>query len=346
MNMNDHVEFDRLRERFSRNTNPEDVPLDYIYREARDGHINTEMDIQRQYVWTPAREQEMWDSLLLNVRIPEFHAILQGRIRYICDGKQRLTCILRILDNKIPYKIKTARPECQWLFTAAAKPNRLGKIKIPTEIYFKDLPQEFQDAIWTKKVHIIQYSGFGRKEEISLFKKINFGMSLSDFARGMASCFYMRKDFTGPLMSTVILDEVMNQSSINDEELETILIRALLLCANDNAINLQPNVLESYYSIYEDENLICKWQSEFFKLLQRFSNLTTAFKCRSKKTIMPFVFEGVYRHPELTTTQIDKLCNEIVSYHAGRGSDLGATRVAGNRKYIEDLIKKIKISTE
>ena len=345
MNMNDHVDFDNLREKFSRNTDREDVTLEFINSEFAAGRVNTEMDIQRQYVWTDAREQEMWDSLLLNVRIPEFHAIVKGRIRYICDGKQRLTCILRILNNKIAYKFNSARPECKWLFTAAARVNRHGKTITPTVLYFSNLPQDLQDSILAKTIHIVRYAGLERKEEIALFKKINFGIALSDFARGMASCFYMRKDFTGPLMSTVTLNQIINQSLLNDEELETILIRALILCTHTDAVNLQPNVLETYYKPYEDENLICKWQSEFFKLLQRFSNLPIAFQCRSKRTIMPFVFEGVYRHPELTSEQIAQLCTKVVLYQAGRGGDLGSTRVSANRNYIERLIQEIKIAT-
>lgn len=340
--MNDHVAFDNLRNKFSRNTDSEDVTLEYIDSEERANRVNTEMDIQRQYVWTDAREQEMWDSLLLNVRIPEFHAIVTGRIRNICDGKQRLTAILKILRDKIPYKFNTAREECKWLFENAATINKRGIKIIPTQIYFSQLPLELHDEILAKTIHIIRYIGLDRKEEITLFKKINFGMSLSDFARGMASCYYMRKDFTGPLMSTMKLNQIMQKQLVNDEELETILVRALLLCANNEPINLQPNSLEQYYKPFEDEDYINRWQSIFFKLLQRFNNLEIAFQCRSKRSIIPFVFKGVYKHPELTSEEIDQLCMAIVDYQAGRGGDLGPTRVAINCNYIENLIHSIK----
>lgn len=338
------VEFDRLREDFSRNTDSEQVDLAYIKREDAEGRINTEMDIQRQYVWNAAREQQMWDTLLLNVRIPEFHAILSGRVRNICDGKQRLTCILRILRNEVPYYAREARPECKWLFDYAAKVNKRGVKIVPRAIYFSDLPQELQDTIESKTITIIRYSGLDRKEEISLFKKINYGIALSDFARGMASCYYMRKDFTGPLMATKELDNIMIQDNINDEELETILVRALLLCSNDDPINLQPNVLENYYAAYEDMNIINSWQSKFYQLLKRFPNLNLAFKCRSRRAIVPFVLEGVYRHPELTSDQIGQLCEAIIDYSSGRGQDLGSRRVIENRNYINNLINIIQTS--
>ncbi len=342
--MYNREKFDQLRDHFSRNTNSDQIDLAYLKREDDEGRINTEMDIQRQYVWSSAREQEMWDSLLLDVRIPEFHAILDGRVRNICDGKQRLTCILRILRNQIPYRMNTAREACKWLFDYAATVNKYGMKMVPSSIYFQDLPQDIQDAILNKTITIVRYVGLEREEEIALFKKINYGIPLSDFARGMASYFYLRKDFTGPLMATPILTRIMNFGHINDEELETILVRALILCSYKTAVNLQPNALESYYSFYEDKQLIYNWENIFFNLLKRFSNLEVAFQCRSRKAIVPFVLEGVYRHPELSTKEIATLCNKILNYSSGRGQDLGSSRVVVLRAYIEELIQQIKLN--
>jgi len=302
------------------------------------------MDIQRKYVWTEAREQEMWDSLLLNVRIPEFHAIMNGRIRNICDGKQRFTCIFKILEDKIPYKKSFARDECKWLFTYAAKPNKKGVLIIPNSIYFSQLPQDIQDNIITKTVFINRYSNLSREEEIALFRKINNGVSLSDFSRGMASYYYMRKDFTDLLMSSQDITEIISHKVVNDEDLETILIRALLLCSHEENINLQPNTLEKYYSEYENIKIIDYWRHEFENLLNRIECLNIIFKCRSFRTMMPFVLEGIYRHPELSSAQIKQLCEIITDYHAGRGSDVGPSRVKDNRAYINKLINEIKIN--
>ena len=87
MDKYDRVKFDALCKDFSQNCTQETPDLAFLLNEDTQGRINTQMDIQRKYVWTEAREQEMWDSLLLNVRIPEFHAIMNGRVRNICDGK-------------------------------------------------------------------------------------------------------------------------------------------------------------------------------------------------------------------------------------------------------------------
>ena len=304
------------------------------------GRVNTQMDIQRKYVWTSDREQEMWDTLLLNVRIPEFHCILQGRIRNICDGKQRLTCIFKILRNQIPYKRSTAKKECLWLFEYVANKNK--KNSLPYSIYFKDLPGEIQDNIATKTLNIVRYFNLTREEEIMLFRKINNGMALSEFARGMASYYYMRKDFTQVLMDDSNLKDVINANIVNDEHLETILIRALILCTHDNSVNLQPNNLESFYEEYKDERIIKKWANNFCQLLDRFPNIKIAFSGRSCRSILPFALESVYRHPELTSEQIATLCKRIASYSSGRGSDMGSNRVTRVRNEVEELINKIK----
>ena len=340
MNNYDRVKFDALREDFSRNCTQETPDLAYLLNEDALGRVNTKMDIQRKYVWTPDREQEMWDTLLLNVRIPEFHAIMERRTRNICDGKQRLTCIFKILTDKIPYKRSMARPETLWIFEYIANKNK--KNSLPYSIVFSQLPEDLQDSILNKTVLINRYENLSRDEQIALFRKINNGMPLSEFSRGMASYYYMRNDFTDPLMNDSNLTEVIKLNIINDEHLETILVRTLILCTHDEDVNLQPNNLESFYEQYKDERIIKSWMNNFYKLFDRFPNITTPFMGRSCRSIMPFVFEGVYRHPELADEQVGILCKEIVSYAAGRGSDMGPSRIRVTRQYIENLIDKIK----
>lgn len=345
MNIYDRAQFDALRHDFSQKCSTNSYDLGYLLAENHQGKINTQMDIQRKYVWTEAREQEMWDSLLLNVRIPEFHAIMDGRIRNVCDGKQRFTCIFRILEDKIRYKKITARQECQWLFEYAAKPNKKGNIIIPNSIVFSQLPQEVQDNILNTQVYIASYSNLTRQEEIALFRKINNGVPLSEFSRGMASYYYMRKEFTDPLMNTSSeLISIIEKHLVNDEDLETILVRGLVLCDNEDNVNLQPNGLEKYYSRYEKVTVINDWLYQFQKIFKRCSNsLEIVFQnCRSKRSIMPFILEGIYKHPELSENDIKKLCKEISSYSAGRGSDLRESQVKDNRDLVNRLIVKIK----
>ena len=344
MNNYDRVQFDALREDFSRNCTSVTEDLAYLLNEDSLGRINTKMDIQRKYVWTADREQEMWDTLLFNVRIPEFHAIMSGRVRNICDGKQRLTCIFKILRDQIAYNRSTSKPECLWLFQYVADQKK--KKSLPFKIYFSELPKDIQDNILNKTLLINRYENLTREEEIALFRKINNGMALSDFSRGMASYYYMRHEFTDPIMNDSNLTKVTNLIS-NDEYLETVLIRALILCDHfDSDVNLQPNNLEKFYDDYKDEKVIKTWLNTFCILLDRFPNIETLFLGRSWRTITPFIIEGVYKHPELTNDQIGFLSNKAITYASGRGSDVGPSRVRDTRIIVENWIKEIKINTK
>ena len=72
--------FDQLSEDFSRKCTTTSQPINYLKFCNNNGQINTDLDIQRGYQWDEKRQQEMWNSLLLNAHIPEFHALIRNDI--------------------------------------------------------------------------------------------------------------------------------------------------------------------------------------------------------------------------------------------------------------------------
>ena len=330
MDITSRVTFEQLRKDFQQKCTTETPTLGFLVYEDNLGHVKTDMDIQRKYVWNEAREQEMWDTLLLDIRIPEFHAILDGRVRNICDGKQRFTCIFKIMRNEIPFKRSYARPELKWLFNARQN-----------QIFFKDLPMDLQDDISNKQIQIARYENLTREEQIDLFRKINNGVALSPFAKGMSSYYYMRNEFTEDLLNMPQL----TTPTFNEKPPEVIemgLVRALILTANTDNIDLQANGLEKYYANFKNVDILSKYKNEMKKTIERFPKLETILGCRSYATIFPFVLEAVYKHPELTSEQIAVFCAEIINFHSGRGNDLGASGVRERRKYINELLESIK----
>ena len=109
--------------------------INYLISLNTQGRINTELDCQRGYTWTEERKQGMWDTLIFGHRIPEFHAIREGLYYDIIDGKQRITTILKIVNNEIPCKKNYASEKLIPLFE---------QLKTST-IYFKNLPQYLQE---------------------------------------------------------------------------------------------------------------------------------------------------------------------------------------------------------
>ena len=334
-------EFDALHYDFSQKCSATTSRLYFLWNEHSHGHVNTDLDIQRSYQWTSAQEQEMWDSLLLNVRIPEFHAIMDSLTYNICDGKQRFTCLFRILNNAIPYYRNSARSACQWIFEAVATEDpKTGKKKIPTMIYFSDLPEELRANIFNITITIVQYCNLTREEQIMLFRKINNGTALSDFAKGLAEFFYMRTDYSQYILKHrhFLAPSFMDK---NEEDIEKTLIRALLLCTQKN-VGLQPTDMTKYYEMYQDFSTINAGRVLIQKTLDRIPNLSVMGRCRSWIAITPFVIWGVASHPELTDKQIAMLCIKASDFRSGRGRDLRRSCCEENKKYIEKIISEVK----
>ncbi len=335
----DHDKFDALRRDFSQKCEATNIRLYTLWDEKNRGHINTDLDIQRSYQWTPEQEQEMWDTLLLKVRIPEFHAIMDGLVYNVCDGKQRFTCIFKILNNEISYKRAKARSVCQWLFQKTNP--KTGKLVNCPEIFFKDLPVDLQNDIFNTTVTIAQYTNLTREEQIMLFRKINNGKPLSDFAKGLAAYYYMRTDYSQYVVNHPHI-RACDFPRDNPENIEKMVIRSLLLCANEDPIDLTPKKLANLYDPFNDEIYMTTFKDRLLATLDRIPNLPAMSRCSSWESIVPFILWGVYRHPELTQSQIGNLCNSLSDYHSGTHKDVTSTRCAELKQYIETLITSIK----
>lgn len=322
--------FLKLRQDFSQKCTAETMPLEYIKYKANKGELNTDMDMQRHYVWTGSQEQELIDSVLLNVRIPEFHAIVEEDKWNICDGKQRFTCLFKFLDDKIPFEERTAREELKFLFPKGKK-----------QIYFSELPRELQASILNTTITIAKYSKLTRQEEILLFRKINNGTALSSLAKGLASYYYMRTDYTYFILNMPQFKSEIFQN-VNQEGLESAIIRTLILYAENKPIDLQPKYFEKYYPKFENINYIVSCREAITKGIEKLDSIDEFKKCQGWITGMPFLFNGIIKHPELTKKQANQVMKQFIeTYKPGRGSDLGVTAVKNKIAFVEQIIKNI-----
>ncbi len=323
--------FEQLRRDFSQKCIAETMPLEFIKFKADKGLLNTDMDMQRHYVWTSSQEQELIDSILLNVRIPEFHAIVEEDKWNICDGKQRFTCLFKFLNNEIPFLKSSAREELQFLFHDKNK-----------FIYFSQLPEKLQADILNTTITIAKYSNLTRKEQISLFRKINNGTALSSLAKGLASYYYMRTDYTYFILSLPQFQTKIMKSK-NQEELESAIIRTLILYSENKPIDLQPKYFEKYYPKFENINYIVDCRENIINGINKFSSLDFFINnCQAWVTGLPFLLYSISKHKELNKNQANKVMNEFITvYKPGRGSDLGVTAVAKKIDLVEKIVSTL-----
>lgn len=324
-------EFKKLRQDFSQKCVAETMPLEFIKYKADNNQLNTDMDMQRHYVWTSSQEQELIDSLLLNVRIPEFHAIIDEDKWNICDGKQRFTCLFNFLNNKIAFQKISARPELYFLFPDKQK-----------QVYFSQLPKELQASILNTTITIAKYSNLTRKEQILLFRKINNGTALSSLAKGLSSYYYMRTDYTYFILALPQFQSELIKSK-NQEDLESAIIRTLILYSENKPIDLQPKYFEKYYPKFENINYIVSCREDITKGVSKLDSLDSLiYNCQAWVTGLPFLLNGIAKHKELTKKQATSIMKEFSNiYKPGRGSDLGVTAVERKINLVEQIIQKI-----
>ena len=324
-------EFKKLRQDFSQKCIAETMPLEFIKYKADHNQLNTDMDMQRHYVWTSNQEQELIDSILLNVRIPEFHAIIEEDKWNICDGKQRFTCLFNFLNDKIAFQKISARKELHFLFSDKQK-----------QIYFSQLPKDLQASILNTTITVAKYSNLTRQEQILLFRKINNGTALSSLAKGLSSYYYMRTDYTYFILDLPQFKTKLIQSK-NQEDLESAIIRTLILYSEEKPIDLQPKYFEKYYPNFENINYIVKCREDIINGINKLDSLDSLINgCQAWVTGLPFLLNGIIKHKNITKKQAMKIMEKFTNiYKPGRGSDLGVTAVKKKIDLVESIINEV-----
>jgi hypothetical protein len=82
-----------------------------VIRRIKSDRFVLDPDFQRGFVWDKKKQSRLIESILLRIPLPVFYVAedKEGRL-IVVDGRQRLTTLLRFLDNKLPLQL-VDRPE-------------------------------------------------------------------------------------------------------------------------------------------------------------------------------------------------------------------------------------------
>lgn len=333
--MTSKEKFEQLSKDFSSKTFTETRRLEDVYRDYTCGLINTDMNIQRSYVWTSDQQQELFDSLLIGVRIPEFHSLSEPdeQTADMADGKQRLTTIVKILEDEIPLKRHDCAEHLLFLFDEMKE----------REIPFTKLPNYLQNRIKHTKLTITNYAGLDDSEKRMLFSKINNGSKLSNFAASIARHIDVRLKCSGYLLRHNSIKKSKFTEQDNQDDVEMMLLRAVILRAFGTRSILAPKNLEVYYKRLEElPDTLIKARNELLHVLDRIPQLDDILACRSWRTITPFMIDFICEHPSMTSSQINKFIHLCSDYQAGRGNDLDGPEGNMHRiKFLNECWKKL-----
>lgn len=303
--------------------------IKYLNALYLEGKINTDLDCQRGYTWTQERQQGMWDTLLFGHRIPEFHAVRSGLMYDIIDGKQRITTIVKIINNEIPCKKNYANPKLiKGLFQKGDK----------SSITFSELPDYLQERILNTSINIAEYSDIGDDELVSLFRKLNASMPLSDFAKGIANHIFMRTDFSRYLISHAALSNIFSETARLSSEDEKMLVRLAILIKKGPSSDLQPQHLLNHYNDFSKKELL-EIKDKVLKCLDLINDKIYLLNgWRSIKSYMPIVCYVII-DKNLTEETIIEFFKKIKQTNfAGRGEDLGGTTVQSRYNNLVQLL--------
>lgn len=328
------------------NTEHTSYNLEQILLFHQTNRIDTDLECQRGYVWTSSQKQQLIDTLMNRESIPEFHVIKEEEesIFHYADGKQRITTILHFLTDQLAWEKSQAHPMFHELFE---KKNKL---------YFKELPQNFQNMILNIVVHSRQYSNMTPASITKLFRKLNNGTNLGNFQKGLAKNISIKQYFLDKLMNHPVIPKIFSQSKIEKGDAEQVLIRLMILMKNYDedkpiACDLTPDYLENYYldleTATEEETLLwIKQLSHYQSIIKRYLDWlnTNDNNINLKlKSTYPFLFSIFFSYKNNFNEDLLKLLYEelretTAAQIVGNGADYGTTKIKKYLNYIEKLI--------
>lgn len=286
--------------------------IDFLVNKWNEGLINTELDCQRAEVWNDSRQQNMWDTVLRGQIIPEIHAIINSegnRIWEVVDGKQRLTTLVGIINNQIPLKKSAAKTDMLPLFSHMKK----------NILFFEELPEAIQKNILRIQIRICEYENISSSGMLTLFHKLNAGVSLGEFDRLIASNILLRTHYSRKLdKHPFFTEKIRLLNSANNREI--CLVRALLFYYYGfENYNMSNKYIYDLIKVFNENNL--KSYTELVEnnldLLQTNENIVNKINnASSPQLIVTFILGKMLRGEwsikyveEVVCNNFDKLAN-------------------------------------
>ena len=297
--------------------------LESLYSLYQDGRLNTDLDCQRDYVWDEARQQGMWDTLLRGCNIPQIHAIQSDWNLDVADGKQRLLTCFKILNDEIPLTNKHASPQIK----------NFLEILERKKVFFSELPEKFKIHILRSRLSFAEYINMTDEDIIDLFRKLNSGKPLGDFAAGIANNILIRTKFTRYLMTHPVLGKMFPSS---EEEKEKFLVRTLFLIhyGGMGKVDLSPRALPQKYVDFSTQ-MLSNYRNQILEGLNNFASLVDLIdaKFKAKGSYYPIIFYS-FLSGSLTKEYLEKILPILSELPSVRGNDLGKKE---QEKYFNNL---------
>lgn len=322
-------------------------PISDIRDWNRNNRLELRPDFQRNEVWSIAAQIMLIDTIMQGIPIPKIYiksVMNEGKTyRVVIDGQQRLTAILKFVENELPLK----KP-----YSGVYS----GKV-------FEELPDDIQNEILRYKIDINEIFNPTEAEIRDLYSRVN------KYTVQLNKQELRRADFPGDFIS--LAEELAGNSFFEDarifslkqrrrmldveyiEELLAIILEGIqdkkdyldAVCEKYMNMNSKSDVVSDFEGVLEDimtifDSAVMPIQGTRFNQKSDFYSLfACVFKLRMNSVINP---EGLSRVRE----ELREMCNKVGPqseddiYREYATRCLSDANSATNRKWRVDFLHK------
>lgn len=198
-----------------------------LYNAVNDGHIKSDIELQRAIVYDADKQAKVIDSLNIGVPLPAFYMWKNADNTYeVLDGKQRIESIKKFLHNELVYN---------------------GKI-------WRECDAEFQERIKNTQLTVIECTGDNTlKKEI--FNRINtLGVPLSKYEvlNGLYHGLYL-EELSDHYRQDLVYKKVLKEESVDRGNNKLVMLLYILYVQTGHKATLQD--LEAYLEHHQGESI-------------------------------------------------------------------------------------------
>ncbi len=205
-------------------------------------------EAQRGTVWTRTQQSALIESILLGISIPTFYlnnrtTDINGKtveVKDVLDGKQRSTAIIKFVNDS--YRLTGINPLI-WIDNTAVE----HEIDL-NGLLFSELPEDFQDAIYSYNLDFKYYSDLEQDDVYDLFLKLNSGSALksNDVTRNKVA----DKASLNTLNQHKLFSVILTDKALDSHTQDSYVLKSLRFLSDDEDKCVLADRLDDYFGAH------------------------------------------------------------------------------------------------
>lgn len=185
----------------------QNTPISTLMFNVKRGKYDMNHGVQRKSEqWTLQVKEKFLESCLQSVVPQEIIICVQDGIKFVVDGKQRLSCLDEYINRQ------------------DTKLTVFGR-------KFSELDSDSQEFLKSRSINVVSYVNVDEKDIFSLFDRYNSGVSLSSSQRSRAYCSIKLLDRIKNILNSHFMSEICNITkgqALKDEDTMVIIQSCLI----------------------------------------------------------------------------------------------------------------------